>query len=85
MLQALLFDGRLEEVPREVLHMLNKVNGTGKVMYKASKAVSTMNHLTGMPCGVCPVANQCHDNGVISPKTCIYMTQWLSMDDSELF
>ena len=24
--------------------------------------------------------DQCHDGGVISPQTCIYLTQWLSME-----
>ena len=33
--------------------------------------------LTDVPCGVCPVAGQCHDGGVISPKTCVYYDKWL--------
>lgn len=33
--------------------------------------------LTGIPCGVCPVMDQCHDGAQISPQTCIYYKSWL--------
>eukprot|EP00878_Enallax_costatus_P015618 GHUV01016360.1.p1 GENE.GHUV01016360.1~~GHUV01016360.1.p1 ORF type:complete len:286 (+),score=79.01 GHUV01016360.1:781-1638(+) len=33
--------------------------------------------LTGIPCGVCPVMDQCHEGGQISPQTCIYYKSWL--------
>lgn len=33
--------------------------------------------LTSLPCGVCPVADQCRDGGPISPQTCAYMDKWL--------
>jgi len=34
--------------------------------------------LSYSPCGVCPVAKQCTPNGVISPRTCTYLTHWLA-------
>ncbi|EFN57447.1 hypothetical protein CHLNCDRAFT_59631 [Chlorella variabilis] len=32
---------------------------------------------TSIPCGVCPVFNECVEGGKISPQTCIYFDQWL--------
>ncbi|KIY91746.1 hypothetical protein MNEG_16218, partial [Monoraphidium neglectum] len=33
--------------------------------------------LTSLPCGRCPVADQCRDGGPISPQTCEYYEKWL--------
>lgn len=33
--------------------------------------------LIRVPCGICPVINDCSEDGPISPKTCIYMKEWL--------
>jgi DNA-directed RNA polymerase III subunit RPC6 len=33
--------------------------------------------LTSIPCGVCPVIEHCHDDGVVSPATCEYYNKWL--------
>ncbi len=32
---------------------------------------------TDIPCGLCPVMDQCTDDGVISPATCVYYNKWL--------
>lgn len=32
---------------------------------------------TSVPCGVCPVFDQCCDGGLISPATCEYYNKWL--------
>jgi len=32
----------------------------------------------GLPCGVCPVAGECTDDGAVSPATCVYFGQWLA-------
>ncbi|ERN07478.1 hypothetical protein AMTR_s00019p00255850 [Amborella trichopoda] len=50
----------------------------GKVCYRCRK----MGHLepasfVSVPCGVCPVINECTPDGVISPKTCEYYQRWL--------
>lgn len=42
------------------------------------------NYLTQMPCGVCPLITQCYDGGVISPTTCVYMTEWLETDQGHV-
>ncbi|KAI8469355.1 MAG: RNA polymerase Rpc34 [Monoraphidium minutum] len=33
--------------------------------------------LTSLPCGRCPVIDQCRDGGPISPATCEYFQRWL--------
>lgn len=33
--------------------------------------------LTSMPCGVCPVIDDCKEGGAISPQTCVYYQTWL--------
>lgn len=30
-----------------------------------------------IPCGTCPVINDCHEGGKVSPETCVYFQQWL--------
>lgn len=32
---------------------------------------------TSVPCGVCPVFNECVEGGKVSPQTCVYYGQWL--------
>ena len=50
----------------------------GTVYYTAAAlAIPDHSALTSVPCGVCPVFNECHDGGVISPQTCIYYAEWL--------
>jgi DNA-directed RNA polymerase III subunit RPC6 len=33
--------------------------------------------LLRVPCGGCPVIRDCRPGAVISPSTCLYLTQWL--------
>jgi DNA-directed RNA polymerase III subunit RPC6 len=75
-LQTLVYDARLEEVRSSVLSYTGHA-GTGQTMYKVAKNINPPNYLTETPCGICPVSSQCCEGGIISPATCIYMTQWL--------
>lgn len=36
-----------------------------------------VDHVTLTPCGVCPVASKCEPGGLISPTSCIYISQWM--------
>jgi hypothetical protein len=58
---------------------INQLQLSNKPYYKVAKQITAINALTETPCGMCPVSSQCYDDGIISPKTCIYMTQWVSM------
>ena len=51
-------------------------------MYRVARQVTIENHLTDIPCGVCPVISQCCEGGIISPITCKYMNEWLQDEPS---
>ena len=85
-LQTLVYDGRLEVVPSSVLQFLTSQNQnhiqaqySNRRVYKVAMESSSINYLTESPCGMCPVASQCYDDGMISPKNCVYLTQWLGV------
>jgi DNA-directed RNA polymerase III subunit RPC6 len=84
-LNMLVYDGRLEEVRNTCIgNHGNPHTSRGVIKYKVSKKITAPNHLTEMPCGVCPVVAQCREGGVISPSTCVYMNDWLSLDYHKL-
>lgn len=77
-LDMLVLDGDVEEVIS---------TGTGdfaaipinKLCYRGSQArIQESSAFTNIPCGVCPVLRECTDDGLISPKTCIYFKKWLT-------
>lgn len=48
------------------------------VLYRSSQSrLSETSAFTSIPCGVCPVLHECTDDGLISPKTCLYYQNWL--------
>lgn len=77
-LDMLVLDGDVEEVIS---------TGTGdfaaipinKLCYRGSQArIQESSAFTNIPCGVCPVLRECTNDGLISPKTCIYYKKWLT-------
>jgi DNA-directed RNA polymerase III subunit RPC6 len=49
------------------------------VVYRpASLPVPKSSAFTAVPCGVCPVFQECAPGGLVSPETCPYMQEWLS-------
>ena len=83
LLQSLVFDGHIEEAS---IGISGGSNGSGSsngssIGYKLARPVRPLNYLSASPCGICPVSNQCSEEGVISPSTCEYMTAWLAMAD----
>ena len=81
--KTLLFDGKLEEISASVTASFQLKGSSGDFgpRYKVGAAVSSLNYLTDVPCGVCPVVDQCSEGAVISPSTCTYMTKWLGLPD----
>ena len=75
LLNNMVFDGTIEEVPPTTEH-----GQKGVLKYKKTKFFKSAEHLTEIPCGVCPVALQCHENGEISPSSCIYIPEWMTED-----
>ena len=50
----------------------------GTVYYTpAALAIPDHSAFASVPCGVCPVFSECSEDGVISPKTCVYYVEWL--------
>lgn len=52
-------------------------------MYKVSRSVEGMDHFSSIPCGLCPVIDQCIEGGEISPQTCPYFQTWLAYQDED--
>lgn len=48
------------------------------VYYRAVETLLPPEGIVQSPCGICPVINKCSgDIGNITPKTCLYMKEWL--------
>eukprot|EP01010_Urceolus_cornutus_P002336 NODE_2978_length_433_cov_179.205729_g2367_i0.p1 GENE.NODE_2978_length_433_cov_179.205729_g2367_i0~~NODE_2978_length_433_cov_179.205729_g2367_i0.p1 ORF type:complete len:108 (-),score=13.89 NODE_2978_length_433_cov_179.205729_g2367_i0:35-358(-) len=75
---VLLYDGFIEEVEDM---SCAPVAGQHTTLYKiADTPVSSWETpLTNVPCGTCPVFDQCGSNAssLVSPLTCPYLTEWL--------
>lgn len=73
-LRTLCYDVVLERV--EVMEGREPV-----VKYRASRLhLPQDTPFTEIPCGVCPVFNNCHEGGPVSPEKCEYYRQWLAQD-----
>ncbi|KXS12157.1 RNA polymerase Rpc34, partial [Gonapodya prolifera JEL478] len=77
-LNRLCFDGKVER---------RRVGGSGKgeaFCYKATqqgmqrrKGVIERDAWTDVPCGRCPVFDECWEGGAVSPASCVYYKTWL--------
>ncbi|XP_065056267.1 DNA-directed RNA polymerase III subunit RPC6-like [Rhopilema esculentum] len=73
-LNTLVFDGQVEKT------VVLDNTGSGvqqKKLFKAMKPILPVAGLMRVPCGVCPVVNDCHEGGKISPNNCIYLKEWM--------
>ncbi|KAL3285827.1 hypothetical protein HHI36_000349 [Cryptolaemus montrouzieri] len=52
------------------------VSGDG-YLYRAINRFLDPIGLVKTTCGVCPIASRCADTGLINPKVCEYLTEWL--------
>jgi DNA-directed RNA polymerase III subunit RPC6 len=89
LVQQLVYDDRLEEISQGRYRSVRRV---WSEKFPQSEGRATLppgpfelddegfgpgNGLSQVPCGRCPVANECRIGGVISPETCEYMQKWL--------
>jgi DNA-directed RNA polymerase III subunit RPC6 len=74
-LYTLICDGKIEKVP--VSLVANNDNGTKQNLYRSVKFMLDSSPVVRNPCGICPVFKDCHDDGLITPETCIYLNKWL--------
>lgn len=67
-LKIVVYDGHAERV----------VQIDGSYLYRAVAPALPTTGLVQIPCGVCPVIKNCSaKNGLITPRTCSYMEEWL--------
>ena len=75
-LDTVVFDGRAEML----MSADSQCESTSSACIRLYRAISPLIPPTGLmrtPCGVCSVRHECTENGLISPRTCIYMNEWL--------
>mmetsp|Transcript_31278 Transcript_31278/g.99768 ORF Transcript_31278/g.99768 Transcript_31278/m.99768 type:complete len:291 (+) Transcript_31278:254-1126(+) len=75
---TLVYDGKVDEEEVAFHGGSNAEYEPGTVVYKlATLAIPEESAFTNIPCGMCPVFSECSDDGLISPKTCVYYQKWL--------
>ena len=78
LLSTLVYDGRLERFDDPRPGFIG-----GPPLYKMTRLPQNPFNLASAPCGICPVSDQCHEDGEISPATCVYLSEWLDPDFEE--
>ncbi|XP_046849049.1 DNA-directed RNA polymerase III subunit RPC6-like isoform X2 [Xenia sp. Carnegie-2017] len=76
-LDTLVFDGKLEMTTVNDKSSGKLGDYVEKKMYRAVKPIISSTGFVRVPCGVCPVIDKCNEKSAISPRTCIYMKEWL--------
>lgn len=74
-LYTLICDGKIEK--QTVAVTSNADNGIKQNLYRSVKQTLDSSPVVRNPCGICPVFKDCHDDGLITPETCIYLNKWL--------
>eukprot|EP00823_Brevimastigomonas_motovehiculus_P004550 TRINITY_DN300_c0_g2_i1.p1 TRINITY_DN300_c0_g2~~TRINITY_DN300_c0_g2_i1.p1 ORF type:complete len:389 (-),score=84.73 TRINITY_DN300_c0_g2_i1:473-1639(-) len=81
-LLALFYDGMIEQAPisyqTDYTSDLKKPPNSNQidVVYRVAGGGPLTSEFGTLPCAVCPVADQCHENSVVSPQTCEYYQKW---------
>ncbi|CAF3335739.1 unnamed protein product [Rotaria sp. Silwood2] len=75
-LYTLICDGKIEKMA--VASTTTNENGAKQNLYRSIRSTIDSTPVVRNPCGICPVFNDCHDEGVITPNTCIYLNKWLN-------
>ncbi|ESO13213.1 hypothetical protein HELRODRAFT_184881 [Helobdella robusta] len=82
LLETLVFDGKVQK--RVVSSSgANSSSSSSQqpqqvTLYRTIPPIIQPTGLMRVPCGHCPVMNDCEVGGVISPETCVYMDEWLN-------
>ncbi|EXB67305.1 DNA-directed RNA polymerase III subunit RPC6 [Morus notabilis] len=80
LVRALVLDNEVVEVKSNGMGEFDSIP-VGKVCYKStskgSRGDPKIGAMSSIPCGVCPRISDCTPDGIISPKTCKYYSQWL--------
>lgn len=54
------------------------VNPNGEYLYRAINPFLKSPGIVRTTCGICPIFDRCGDAGLINPKSCKYLTEWLN-------
>lgn len=73
-MNTLIYDGKVESS----LTTGTVVGSDDQVkLFRSVNPLVVPTGLMRVPCGVCPVFDECHEGGIVSPINCIYMNEWL--------
>ena len=73
-LYTLICDGKIEKL---TVATTTNESGSKQNFYRSMKPMLDSSPVVRNPCGICPVFKDCHDDGLITPETCIYLNKWL--------
>ena len=80
-LNTLVFDGKAERsVMSNNMVSANVTNVEHINLYRAVESVLESKLGSGIvrtPCGICPLYENCHPDGLINPRQCVYIKEWL--------
>jgi DNA-directed RNA polymerase III subunit RPC6 len=79
-LNTLVYDGKVEK--NVMASTLGSASSSVEHVYLYRAVDSIISATKGssfvrMPCGICPLIDNCHVGAVIQPLTCVYMKEWL--------
>lgn len=78
-LRTMVLDRSVEEVKSTGEGEFSSIR-RGLACYRETGKKQEGGMMEGIPCGVCPMIDECSPEGVISPTTCVYYQRWLQMD-----
>lgn len=81
-LRSMVLDNEILEVKSTGLAEYHSIP-IGEVCYRCVTGVGIgqaqkTGAMASIPCGVCPRISMCTPDGIISPSTCVYYTEWLN-------
>ncbi|CAN7999862.1 unnamed protein product, partial [Ixodes hexagonus] len=86
-LNTLIYDGKVEKTVVSAGAMGASSKGVDAAdvvnLYRAVEPLVESAGIMRMPCGTCPVIQNCYEGGAVSPATCQYFKKWLDMDFDE--
>jgi len=79
---TLVYDGKIDAIEDEsqddgMASVTDEDSKPPTYYSKALLAIPEHSPFTDVPCGVCPVINECRPDGLINPTSCEYLTAWL--------
>jgi DNA-directed RNA polymerase III subunit RPC6 len=79
-LNTLVYDGKVERSVMSNNLTANVTSVEHIYLYRAVGAVLDAKLGSGLiriPCGICPLFENCHPDGLINPRQCVYLKEWL--------